>query len=79
MPWLITLNSGNFIVICGTTLAVTGLTFGGGRFAWSSAEVLAPLIIGLALIVAFLFYEGMVPKEPTIPWEILSNRTTIGG
>ncbi|KAI0826235.1 iron permease [Irpex lacteus] len=70
---------GNFIVICGTTLAVTGLTFGGGRFAWSSAEVLAPLIIGLALIVAFLFYEGMVPKEPTIPWEILSNRTTIGG
>ncbi|KAI0088174.1 MFS general substrate transporter [Irpex rosettiformis] len=70
---------GNLIVICGTTLAVTGLTFGGGRFAWVSAEVLAPLIIGLILIVAFLYYEGVVPKEPTIPWEVLSNRTTIGG
>ncbi|KAI0701971.1 iron permease [Cytidiella melzeri] len=69
---------GNLIVIAGTTLAVTGLTFGGGRFAWSSAEVLAPLIIGLALIVVFLYYEGVVPKEPTIPWEILSNRTTVG-
>lgn len=65
--------------MCGTALAVTGLTFGGGRFAWSSAQVLAPLIIGLALIVVFMFYEGIVPKEPTIPWEVLSHRSTIGG
>ena len=73
------MSSGNLIVICGTTLAVTGLTFGGGRFAWSSAEVLAPLIIGLILIVVFLYYDSVVPKEPTIPLEVLSNRTTVGG
>ncbi|GJE93488.1 MFS general substrate transporter [Phanerochaete sordida] len=70
---------GNLIVIAGSTLAIVGLTFGGIRFPWDSAQVLAPLIIGLALIVVFLIYEGKVPKEPTIPWEVLSNRTTIGG
>ncbi|KIP05339.1 hypothetical protein PHLGIDRAFT_25152 [Phlebiopsis gigantea 11061_1 CR5-6] len=70
---------GNAIVISGTTLAVVGLTFGGVRFPWSSAQVLAPLLIGLALIVGFVFYEAKVPREPTVPWIVLSNRTTVGG
>lgn len=71
--------SGNFIVIAGTTLAVTGLTFAGVRFPWDSAQVLAPLIIGLVLVAAFILYEAKVPKEPSIPWEILTNRTTLSG
>ena len=66
-------------MISGTTLAVVGLTLGGGQFAWSSVQVLVPLILGFILIAAFLYYEGKVPNEPTIPWEVLSNRTTIGG
>ncbi|KAI0347418.1 iron permease [Trametopsis cervina] len=70
---------GNFIVISGTTLAIVGLTFGGGRFPWGSVQVLVPLILGFTLVAAFLYYEGVVPKEPTIPWEVLSNRTTVGG
>ena len=56
-----------------------GLTFGGIRFPWSSAQVLAPLIIGLALIAGFVVYEAKVPSEPTVPWVVLSNRTTVGG
>ena len=66
-------------MVSGTTLAVVGLTFGGGRFPWDSVQVLVPLILGFILIGLFLYYEGKVPKEPTIPWEVLSNRTTIGG
>ncbi|GJE93421.1 MFS general substrate transporter [Phanerochaete sordida] len=69
---------GNAIIVAGTTLAIVGLTFGGIRFPWDSAQVLAPLIIGLALVGAFLLYEAKVPKEPTIPWEVLSNRVTFG-
>jgi len=70
---------GNFIVIAGTTLAVTGLTFAGVRFPWDSVQVLAPLIIGLALIGVFILYEAKVPREPSIPWEILTDRTTLSG
>lgn len=68
--------TGNAIIVAGTTLAIVGLTFGGIRFPWNSAQVLAPLIIGLALVAAFLVYEAKVPKEPTIPWEVLNNRVT---
>ncbi|KAH8103096.1 iron permease [Cristinia sonorae] len=70
---------GNLIVIAGTTLAVTGLTFAGVRFPWDSVQVLAPLIIGLALIAAFIVYEAKVPQEPTIPWEVISARTALSG
>ncbi|KAJ3554089.1 hypothetical protein NM688_g3288 [Phlebia brevispora] len=70
--------TGNAIIISGTTLAVVGLTFGGVRFPWSSAQVLAPLIIGLALVVLFVLYEAKIPREPSIPWEVLSNRTSFG-
>ncbi|TCD64696.1 hypothetical protein EIP91_003770 [Steccherinum ochraceum] len=70
---------GNFIVIAGATLSMTGLTFAGVRFPWDSAQVLAPLVIGLALIVAFILYEARIPLEPTIPWGVLSNWTAISG
>ena len=71
--------SGNLIVVAGTTLAVTGLTFAGIRFPWDSAQVLAPLVIGLVLILVFILYEKMVPREPTIPWEILNNASVLSG
>ena len=44
---------GNLIIIAGTTLAIVGLTFGGIRFPWVSAQVLAPLIIGVVIIGLF--------------------------
>ena len=70
---------GNAIVISGTTLSIIGLTFGGSRYAWDDAHVLAPLIVGLVLIAVFILYEARIPDEPTIPWEVMSNRTTVGG
>ena len=72
-------NSGNFIIIAGSTLSIVGITFGGIQFPWVSAQVLAPLIIGIVVIILFILYEKYVPSEPAIPWEVLSNRTTLGG
>lgn len=68
--------SGNALVILGTSVAIVGLTWAGTRYAWSSAAVLVPLIVGLAIIALFLLYEAKVPSNPTIPWEIISNRTS---
>ncbi|THH28362.1 hypothetical protein EUX98_g5826 [Antrodiella citrinella] len=70
---------GNFIVVAGATLAISGLTFAGIRFPWSSAQVLAPLISGLVILVVFIVYEMKVPVEPTIPWEVLNNRAALSG
>ncbi|KAI9056781.1 iron permease [Trametes sanguinea] len=70
---------GNFIVITGTTLALIGLTWGGISFPWGSAHVLGPLIIGFIFLGAFFVYEFMVPKEPTLPLDIMANRTSLSG
>ncbi|CDO75123.1 hypothetical protein BN946_scf185010.g48 [Trametes cinnabarina] len=43
------------------------------------AHVLAPLIIGVILILGFFVYEALVPSEPTLPFDILKNRTSLGG
>ncbi|GBE86270.1 Efflux pump FUS6 [Sparassis crispa] len=71
--------SGSAIIMAGSTLVIIGLTWGGIQYPWSSANVLAPLIIGLVLIGAFFVFEAKVPREPTIPWEVVTNRTSLGG
>ncbi|KAL7279441.1 hypothetical protein ACG7TL_007283 [Trametes sanguinea] len=70
---------GNVIIIAGTTLALIALTWGGVTYPWSSAHVLAPLIIGVILIMVFFIYEAFVPTEPTLPFDIMRNRTSLGG
>ncbi|KAJ7595480.1 iron permease [Mycena floridula] len=68
---------GNAIVITGTTLTNVGLAWGGVDSPWTSAKVLVPLILGLVLLGVFLLYEFKVPLEPTIPYDVVSNRTSL--
>ena len=72
-------HSGNILVIGSTTSALLALTWGGIQYPWDSAHVLVPLIIGFVGIFAWVLYEIMVPLEPTIPFRLLSNRTSISG
>lgn len=65
------INRGNFLIISSSTAVVIGLSWGGVRYSWTSAHVLAPLIIGLIGIVVFIVYEAKVAKEPIVcpvPW-----------
>ncbi len=75
LPWY----SGNLLISGGSTAALLGLTWGGVQYEWSSANVLVPLILGLFVIAGFMVYEAAIPAEPTMPWRILNNRTTISG
>ncbi|KAI0763280.1 iron permease [Trametes elegans] len=70
---------GNLMIITGTTLALIALTWGGIQFPWDSAHVLAPLIIGGFAIAAFFLYETFVPQEPTLPFDVLANWTSLSG
>ncbi|KAJ7065624.1 iron permease [Mycena amicta] len=73
---------GNIIVVLGSGLVIIGITWGGVRYAWSSAHVLATLIIGLVLLLIFGFYEAYGIRgtvRPTTPSDILGNRTSLGG
>ncbi|KAJ6515486.1 iron permease [Mycena sanguinolenta] len=69
--------TGNAIVIVGAGLAIIGMTWGGIRYPWGSAKVLAPLIIGFALLFVFGVYEAKVAKRPTIPLDVIGQRTSL--
>ncbi|KAI0655295.1 iron permease [Cubamyces menziesii] len=71
--------SGNVIMAAGSVLALYGLTVGGIQYPWTSGHVLVPLIVGISLILIFFLYEVLVPAEPTLPSEVLANRTSLSG
>ncbi|GJE88942.1 MFS general substrate transporter [Phanerochaete sordida] len=74
MDWM-----GNALAIGSSSAVVIALTWGGVQHPWSSAQILAPLIIGLVGLLLFLVYEAFVAKQPLVPIVLLSNRTSFSG
>ncbi|KAJ3557853.1 hypothetical protein NM688_g1245 [Phlebia brevispora] len=74
MDWL-----GNLLIISSSSACVLALTWGGIRYAWTSARVLTPLLLGLVGIGVFLVYEARWAKKPIVPFMLLSNRTSLSG
>ncbi|KAA1466884.1 MFS general substrate transporter [Dentipellis sp. KUC8613] len=70
---------GNALIISSTTSVVVGLTWGGVQFSWTSAKVLAPLILGLVGLCAFAVYEAMLANNPMVPIILMSNCTSLSG
>ncbi|KAI0310338.1 MFS general substrate transporter [Amylostereum chailletii] len=71
---------GNLIVIASTTAVVIALSWGGLEFAWSSARVLVPLVVGMVGLCGFLVYEATLAKHPSVPISlILVDRTAFSG
>lgn len=66
------------LFIAGSTSVVLGITWGGQPYDWASAAVLVPLLVGLALLALFFWFERTA-LEPTVPLELLANRTAVSG
>ncbi|KAK3903005.1 major facilitator superfamily domain-containing protein [Staphylotrichum tortipilum] len=66
---------GNIILIGSTVAILYALTYGGTKYPWSSAEILSPLIIGLAGLPIFLWYETKA-TDPVMPPALFHNRTS---
>ncbi|KAG9014359.1 hypothetical protein FRB94_012765 [Tulasnella sp. JGI-2019a] len=47
--------------------------------AWASYKTLFPLILGTIGLGVFFLYEPKVSKEPMVPFELVSNRTSALG
>ncbi|KAJ5720023.1 hypothetical protein N7493_006901 [Penicillium malachiteum] len=69
---------GGFLSITGLIVFLAGLQWGGYMYPWSSAHVLAPLIIGFALLVAFAFWEIYGAKYPIFPTRLKQEPLTLG-
>jgi hypothetical protein len=60
---------GQLIFLFGMGLLVLALTWAGSYYPWTTAEVLAPLVIGAVLLVIFLIYEYLL-----LPGHFLAER-----
>ncbi|KAJ5673600.1 Major facilitator superfamily domain general substrate transporter [Penicillium longicatenatum] len=76
---------GQMLFLWGFGLLILALTWAGGNYAWDSAAVLAPIVIGAILSIAWVVYERfMVPgafmaralprQKAMMPWELISQR-----
>jgi hypothetical protein len=76
---------GAFLFIGGVALIILGTSWGGATYPWSSAGVIAPLVIGSVLFVVFLVFERMLePGKPVarmfprvramVPWTIIKEK-----
>ncbi|OBT96626.1 hypothetical protein VE01_05293 [Pseudogymnoascus verrucosus] len=60
---------GQILFLFGLGLLVLALTWAGSSYAWNSVQILAPLIIGVALLAAFIVWEYLM-----LPGHFLSRR-----
>ncbi|KAI0676596.1 major facilitator superfamily domain-containing protein [Trametes maxima] len=70
---------GNTIIIASATSCIVGLTWAGIRYPWASAQVIAPLVVGVLGLFGALAYDAWWASHPVIPMAILKHRTTLGG
>lgn len=70
LDWL-----GNTLFISGTVPVLIALSWAGAKYPWSSYQVLAPLIIGLATLGTFVALEGNVrlTPNPMMPIHLFRN------
>jgi len=58
----------------GLLLFLMGLSWGGTLHPWTSANVIATIVVGFAALVGFFVYEAYAPlKEPLLPLHVLNN------
>jgi MFS family permease len=68
---------GMFTFLGFTLMILLGLDFGGVLFPWDSAKVIALLVVGGAMIFAFIYSEAKVAKYPLIPMTLFRRGTNI--
>ncbi|WVF70528.1 hypothetical protein IAT40_005319 [Kwoniella sp. CBS 6097] len=64
---------GSLLTLAWASLILIALSWGGSQYAWDSAAVLAPLIIGLAILGVFLFVEAKVVSLPLVPMRVFKD------
>ena len=60
----------------GLTSFILPLSWGGSMYPWKSWQTIFPMLLGLAILVVFGFYEAR-PVAPIFPYRLFGNRTAL--
>ncbi|GFF33825.1 uncharacterized MFS-type transporter C1399.02 [Aspergillus udagawae] len=69
---------GAALALGGTAVLLLGLNWGGGEFAWASAHVVATLVVGVTVCVAFVLWQWKGAAFPLVPMHIFRSRIVNG-
>lgn len=69
---------GALLALGGTSVLLLGLTWGGGEYPWDSAHVIATLVVGFAVSVAFVVWQWKGAPFPLISMHIFKSRIVNG-
>lgn len=64
---------GTILFTVGLSVFLFGLNAGGNSYLWTSAATLAPLILGMIVLLASFAYDFTSAKDPLFPWYLFRN------
>ncbi|KAI0416971.1 MFS general substrate transporter [Xylaria grammica] len=68
---------GNFLLAASVSSVLYALTYGGTRYNWSNAGIIASLVLGLVGHVLFLLFEASpLCRDPVMPLSLFKHRTS---
>ncbi|KAH9883405.1 general substrate transporter [Xylariomycetidae sp. FL2044] len=67
--------TGNAIFVASTVSVLIGITWGGQVYEWNSYHVIVPLVLGFVGLGLFVAFEWTLAKNPSLPRDVLLNRT----
>ncbi|RHZ47397.1 putative MFS drug transporter [Aspergillus thermomutatus] len=80
--WKVKLAAVDFVgaalALGGTAVLLLGLNWGGGEYAWASAHVVATLVVGVVVCVAFVLWQWKGAAYPLVPMHIFRSRIVNG-
>lgn len=80
MALFVPVTVGGVILLAGGfTLFLLPFTIAGSaEDQWRAAHIIAMLVVGILLLVGFVFFEKFVATKPFMPYSLLLSRTIIG-
>lgn len=69
---------GALLALGGTAVLLLGLNWGGGEYAWNSAHVIATLVVGFVISLAFLGWQWKGARVPLVPMHIFRGKIVNG-
>lgn len=58
-------------------MVLLGLDFGGAVFPWNSAKVIALIVVGVAMLVVFIWSEARLARYPLIPLSLFRDKSNL--
>ncbi|KAK9452890.1 major facilitator superfamily domain-containing protein [Dipodascopsis uninucleata] len=70
--------AGSITLVFSLVLFLLGLSIGGNYVSWTSFPVFLTMFLGSLSLVAFVYIELYIAREPIIPMSLLSDRSVFG-